>query len=327
MNILVYGVAADSGGALSVLMDFYKEFRQNRSNHYYFVISTPHIEDCENITVLRFPEVKKGWWYRLFFEFIKAPQLIKKYHIDEIFSTTNTVLPCVKKRQILYLHQSLPFVKYKFSLLKNSKFWIYQNVISCLIIHATQKADKVIVQTNWMKEAVSRVSKINPDKITISPPHIDTSGIQEYHRNSTNTFFYPAGAYEYKNHVVIISACKKLKDKGIENYNVIFTLSGQENKYARYLKEIVDQYGLPIHFVGSLPRKTVLSLYSSTFLLFPSFIETFGLPLLEARLSHAPIIAANTVFAREILSDYAYVSYFEKDDYIELSKEMEHIVT
>lgn len=140
MNILVYSVAADSGGALSVLMDFYKQFKEKKQNHYYFVVSTPRIEECDNITVLRFPEIKKGWGHRLLFEYIKAPQLVKKYKIDEVFSTTNTVIPRTDVKQVLYLHQSLPFIKYRFKFWKDKQLWIYQNIISKFIIYAIHRS-------------------------------------------------------------------------------------------------------------------------------------------------------------------------------------------
>lgn len=167
MNILVYSVAADSGGALSVLMDFYKQFKEKKQNHYYFVVSTPSIEECDNITVLRFPEIKKGWGHRLLFEYIKAPQLVKKYNIDKVFTTTNTIIPFVNKEQVLFLQQCLPFIEYRFSWRESKILWIYQNLIGYLIIKSVKKANKVIVQTNWMKRVVSCITKENINKFHI----------------------------------------------------------------------------------------------------------------------------------------------------------------
>lgn len=194
MNILVYSVAADSGGALSVLMDFYKQFKEKKQNHYYFVVSTPRIEECDNITVLRFPEIKKGWGHRLLFEYIKAPQLVKKYKIDEVFSTTNTVIPRTDVKQVLYLHQSLPFIKYRFKFWKDKQLWIYQNIISKFIIYATHRANQIIVQTNWMKKAVASVANTDENKIIVQIPIIELSKIPQYIKTLHNiTFFYPAG--------------------------------------------------------------------------------------------------------------------------------------
>ena len=117
MNILVMDVAADSGGALSILMDFYDFVKENKDGNlnWYFAVSTPELKDCENIKVLRYPEVKKSWLNRLCFDHFAAPKIIKKFEIDKVFSLQNLIVPHTQIEQILYLHQPLPFVEKKFS--------------------------------------------------------------------------------------------------------------------------------------------------------------------------------------------------------------------
>lgn len=327
MNILVYGVAADSGGALSVLMDFYKEFKTHKENHYYFVVSTPRLDECDNITILRYPEIKKGWGQRLFFEYIKAPKLVKKYAIDEVFSTTNTVIPRVKTRQVLYLHQSLPFIPYRFSWNENRLFWLYQNIIGRLIIQSVKRADQVIVQTQWIRDAASQICHVPVGKFVIKMPKVDTSLVMPYRAKPGNlTFFYPASPYTYKNHWLIVKACEQLKKEGITSYQVIFTLNGKENAYARSLKAYVKKEQLPVRFIGQIDRKEVFEWYSHSVLLFPSYIETFGMPLLEARLSNSPILASDTPFSREILQGYEKSRFYDIHDDEKLVQGMIHEV-
>lgn len=323
MNVLVYAVAAEYGGALSVLMDFYKKFKLQKENHYFFVVSTPKIDDCDNITVLRFPEIKKGWLYRLAFEYLRAPRLVKKYKIDQVFSTTNTVLPNVNIEQILYLHQPLPFVPYRFKWRENRLFWIYQNIIGKMIVHSVCKADHVIVQTKWIKEAAIRICGVKEDKFTIEAPVVDETMVHHYHKgNIPTTFFYPASAYSYKNHWLILKACKQLKKDRIGNYQVVFTLFGNENAYASELKAFVEENALPVQFIGQISREEVFQRYSQSVLLFPSYIETFGMPLLEARLSGAPILAADMPFSREILDGYEDADFFRFDNVKQLENTM-----
>lgn len=86
MNVLVYDVAASSGGALSVLKDYYNSYVANSDgNHYYFVISTPELASTANITILRYPWIKKSWFHRLWFDYVVAPELVKKLKIDTVF--------------------------------------------------------------------------------------------------------------------------------------------------------------------------------------------------------------------------------------------------
>ena len=50
-------------------------------------------------------------------------------------------------------------------------------------------------------------------------------------------------------------------------------------------------------------------------LLFPSYIETLGLPLLEAAAFGLPVLAADVDYAHEVLKDYEGVRYIDVFDY------------
>lgn len=327
MNILVYSVAAESGGALSVLMDFYKQFQTHKENHYYFLVSTPQLEEQDNITILRFPEIKKGWGHRLWFEYVKAPQLVKRYNIDEVFSTTNTVLPFVQIPQTLYLHNSLPFSTYRFKWNENRLFWVYQHIIARLIFHSLKRADHIITQTYWMKNAVINQCGIPEGKIEVQTPPIDDSMVKPYRPTGRETiFFYPAAPFSYKNHRLIIEACKILKSKEIMDWQVFLTLNENGTPYERELAAEVKDFRLPVKFIGFLSREEVFDWYSKSILLFPSYIETVGFPLLEARLCRAPILASNTPFSREILKDYHYCEFFDIQDAERLADEMAKLI-
>lgn len=322
MNIMVFDVPAVSGGALSILNDFYEEaiMYKDKDINWIFVVSEPILKEKENIKVLRYPWVKKSWGHRLYFDNIIAPSLIKEYNVDKIFSLQNIIIPFTKIPQILYVHQSLPFVEYKFSFKENKKFWIYQNLIGRKIIKSIKKAEKVIVQTNWMKKLCSEKSLVDEEKISVIPPNIKNDISQEFNYNnkSLSTFFYPSNGSSYKNHAIIINACKQLVEENIDNFKIILTLNGDENENIKKLYQVARREGLPVEFVGNLSREEVFKLYTESILIFPSFIETFGLPLLEAKLHKGIIFASNCPFSREILNGYANAYYFDPFNSYEL---------
>ena len=72
MRILVYDVAADSGGAATVLKSFYEEFCQDRENEYVFVLSVFELPETKHIRVLNYPWIKKSPLHRLYFDQIRA---------------------------------------------------------------------------------------------------------------------------------------------------------------------------------------------------------------------------------------------------------------
>ncbi len=327
---MVFDVPASSGGALSILKDFYNEVKSNTDIdiNWFFVISTPELEELEKVKVFRFPWIKKSWVHRLYFDHFVAPKLIKKHNIDKVLSFQNVTVPHTKVSQVLYVHQSLPFVDYKFSFKKNKLFWIYQNIIGKLIKKSIKKAKKVIVQTDWMKKACIEQVGIDSRKIKVISPKINLNINRYFNPSETNmrTFFFPAGAQSYKNHRIIVESCKRLKKQGINDYNVIFTLKGNENNSIATLYEEVKELDLPIEFVGGLSREGVFELYTKSILIFPSYIETFGLPMLEARLHKTIILASNCPFSNEILKEYENAYFFNPFNSSELKNLMEKAI-
>ncbi len=319
MRIMVFDVPAESGGALSVLHEFYNEFKLDQENEYIFVLSLPELKETSNIKVLRFPWIKKSWGHRLYFDTLIAPELIKEYEVDQILSLQNIIIPHAKVYQSVFVHNALPFSEYRFSLNENKLLWVYQNVIGKNILKSIKKADHVIVQTNWMKKKCAEQLQVMPEKIEVKPPKIDIEVKKTFEKTkeSVSTFFYPASGVVFKNHKIIVDACLMLKEEGINDYKVIFTLKGDENKHIAYLYNIVDKNELPIEFIGSLTRGEVFDFYTKSTLIFPSYIETVGLPLLEAKMHKAPIIATDCAFAHEILDGYDKVDFFKyKDKFI-----------
>lgn len=330
MKIMVFNVPAESGGALTILQDFYHEAAEYHGEdiEWIFVVSKPNLQEMGNVKVLRYPWVKKSWGYRLFFDNVVAPRLVRKYKVDKVFSLQNMVIPRINCNQTLYVHQPLPFVEYKFTFKENKLFWVYQNIIGKGIIHSIKKADEVIVQTKWMKDACVKKAKVSDMKITIIPPKIKIAELNYFEPNTEtlSTFFYPASEMSYKNHSVIVEACQELSRITTKKFTIIFTLSGNETEDISNLYRIVKELNLPIKFVGKLTRKEVYTMYTQSVMLFPSYIETFGLPLLEARLHKSIVIASKSLFASEILQDYENAHFFNAKDYKELASIIKNIL-
>ncbi|MBK5484110.1 glycosyltransferase [Peribacillus sp. TH16] len=217
---------AESGGALSVLNEFHNDaiLCKDKSIHWIFVVSKPVLAETDNIKVLRYPWIKKSWFHRLFFDNFVAAKLVRKYDADKILSLQNITIPYTKIKQDLYVHNSLPFIDYRFPFKKNKHLWVYQNIIGRSIIKSIKNADEVIVQTEWMKKAIIEIGIVNKN-IEVVPPKInlDVKSFFEANKHTLSTFFYPASAFDYKNHKLIVEACKILK-KNQKKLNIRFYL-------------------------------------------------------------------------------------------------------
>lgn len=161
---------------------------------------------------------------------------------------------------------------------------------------------------NFLKE---KISVIRPDTDTI-----DYKEIKDYLFNDRFLhFIYPATPFIYKNHIDIIKAMGILKDRGkVSNIKIHFTFNKNE---APNLLNAILKLNMEDNFIfeGSLPYKQLLSLYkSATALLFPSYIETFGLPLVEAANAGLPIIAMDLPYARDVIGKYEGAKFIPLHD-------------
>lgn len=321
MRILVNNVAASSGGALSILKSFYQyliESDTGKEHEWIFLLSSNHIEERENIKVILLNDVKSNWLNRLKFDFFTGKSFIKALNPDIVFSMQNTVTFGVKCPQILYMHQSIPFQRTKkFSFFKSEEriLAIYQHIIGRIISVSIKRADKVVVQTKWIHDAIIEFTNVSPEKvITILPPINDYSKYKKDDLFKGNNFFYPASEIVYKNHQCIYDACVMLKEKGITNFEILLTTE----------KEISN---CNIVHLGKLSFEEVMEKYNTSTLIFPSYIETVGLPLIEAKQVGALIFASDCSFSREILNDYENAYFFDPFKPSQLACLMEKVIT
>lgn len=331
MKILVYDVAASVGGALTVLEDYHGRALSDKENDYVFVLSTPNLTETDNVTVLNYPFVKKGWLSRLRFDLCVMPSLIRRLNPDRILSLQNTLVPFVRKEQWVYMHNLLPrdICDMRFSMRSEPVLWVYQNVIGRVIARSLRRADKVIVQSEWLKERCSKQYGIPAERIKVERPssapfEMSCNGVQ---KDEEVVFFYPASSASYKNHRVILDACSCLKNEGIDGYRVVFTLSGSEGALSESLKARSEEEDLPIQFCGHLGREEMGAAYmESNVLLFPSRLETWGLPLQEAQQFGLEIIASDLDYARETIDGYDQAYFFDPTNPRELAGLMRDLV-
>lgn len=331
MRVLVNDIVAvpGSGGVFSVLTDFYDEVEKYNRTHddveWIFLLAGNYVKESSKIKVITLPEIKKSWIKRLEFELYNGKKLINSLNPDVYISLQNTMTLGVKAAtKWTYLHQPLPYQKdIVFSIFKKNerKMWIYQHLVGTVINFTLRHGNsKVIVQTKWMKDAVIKKNIVSKDKVVILPPNnikCDTSVSTSVPKQ--NEFFYPATGMPYKNHEILFKAVRELEQEGIR-LNLTCTLN----------KNDLENLGLTapksVKLIGMVPRDKILKMYGKKVLIFPSLLETFGLPLLEARMANDYILAGKTRFCKEILDNYPNVAYFDPHDKYSIKQQIKKCV-
>lgn len=304
-------------GAMSVLTDFYNYVRSSqelKQHEFIFLLNKKYFEETDNIKINT--DIKKDWINRFKFDLFTGKKYIKSINPDLVISLQNTIVFGLKCKQFVYVHQAIPFQEdKKFSFLKKEerKYAIIQKIIGEIIKKSIKKADLTIVQTKWMKRAVMSCTHINEKNIITIMPKIQIEKCTDNLEFCNNYFFYPASNNLYKNHKCIYEACKILNENNIRDYRVDLTIDDGE---------AIDN----INYVGKLPINNVYEKYISSTLVFPSYIETVGLPLIEAKENGAIILAANCDYSREVLEGYENAYFFNPFKPNELARLMKKII-
>lgn len=317
MRIAVVDVAAQDGGAASVLNDFVDRLiEREKENDWYIITSVLNMKESSNVHNLKFPEVKHSWIHRLWWEYTTFKKLVKKLHIDIIFSLQNNGLPIKEVKQVVYVHNILLVQnKIKFSWLNplERKLAIYSYVLAPYVRYSWRYVDRLIVQGNSVKEQTEKY--FLKEKIFVCRPHIKSEQ-QEKAKDKIKGFIYPTSVWVYKNFELVVEAVKKLEAQG-KDIEVLITITGDENSYARKIKrEALGTKG--IHLIGPQERKYILESYQDYGLLLVSKLESFSMPILEAMNSQTVIVALDLPYVRDhiIATNYnrLYIAQGNADD-------------
>jgi len=317
MKILVVDVAAEHGGAVTILNQFIDEFKADKENEYYVILSVLDYQDTENVHFIKLEWVKRSHLHRLFFDRIYIKKIINRIHPDAVLSLQNKTVSSGRIPQDVYFHNVLPIAEKRYKFFESKKLWIYQNVIGSITRLSLKKARSITVQAEWIKRKLSEKWKIDEDRILVKRPRNDSSRFTIYpSRNDGDGchLFYPANGSIYKNHIALLEACVRIWDSEGLDCDLTLTLTGQKSNLSKACRELIDNKEYPIRFAGRLNSAEMSEMYNCTTLVFPSYLETIGLPLMEAMLFQCDILAADCEYAHETLEEYSKTLFFNPFD-------------
>lgn len=329
-KLVISGINAYTAGVLSIYKDCLKELINLQYNQKFeivaFVYKSELFEEFKNdITILELPNSRKSWIHRIYYEYIFFKKYSKKTEIEIWFSIHDMSPNVFSKKKYVYCHNATPFYKPKLKEIKytNIRFiwYFFYKYIYKINIHQN---DFVIVQQDWIRNNFKKMYHLK--NIIVAHPNIKEKGINfkssQYKKEFFDfyTFIYPSYPRNFKNIELVCEAALFLIKNNYKNFFIILTLDGSENQYA---KDIVKKYGSieQLKFVGILQREELFEYYRKVnCLLFPSKLETWGLPISEFKVFQKSMILIDLPYTHETLGKYEKVNFFSKLD--ELTKFM-----
>ncbi len=333
-TIVVSGINLYTGGTLKVMQDCLESLSSYASDHYRIIAlvhKTNLYPQYKNVEYIDFPRSRKSWFYKLYYEYIGFYLFSRKLNPYCWLSMHDTTPNVEAERRIVYSHNSLVFYSPGLKELKFQRSIFLISWLSRFIYKINiHKNESVIVQQEWMRKAYQKM--FAADNVIVSLPVQQVS--EKHCKTETKTycgnkklFFYPAGAMVHKNFEIICEAASLLNQEGVTDFLVVLTLCGCENKYARYLYKKYTHLD-NLLFIGYLEKDEMICNYRDCdCLLYPSKVESWGLPLTEIKAYDKPVLAADLPYARETIGNYDKVRFFDPDNASDLANCMKAFIS
>ena len=205
----------------------------------------------------------------------------------KLFSTIHDLIP--------YTHKHL----HKRSLIENIYFDVMYN--ACAIL-----SDKILTVSEYSKNEIVKHLHTNPNKVFVIYNSFTGKLLERKNKivlhNPVRLFFIGSN-FEHKNILSVVEAVKILTDKNIP---VIFNIAGLETSYTDTIRRYIAKNNLQnnVKIWGKISNDKVEELYNeSDIFVFPSLIEGFGIPPLEAMNHGLPVISSNKTVMPEVIGD------------------------
>lgn len=327
MNIFVLATASRASGALSIYLQFIEALSEQPATNHYYIFVDPSMPQ-PTLPNVRYVPVDTRGARRVWFDFWGFKRIVKQINVvpQIILSFQNTGVRYPQVPQIVYFHNILPLHGQLWNPFKKATrtLFFYGSLYPHYIRMLINKRMNIVVQANFIKSMFVDKFKFSPERVHVMRPSIGKTEPKEEFGASpfapeTFNLIYPASGFDYKNHQILVNALDKLMRTEKEKAQQIvlhLTLERGENKP---LEQRIAELGLTdnVLFHGQVPSSVLSTWYQHAHaLVFPSWLETLGLPLVEAASYGLPIIASDEAYAHEALDGYEGVEYVAKDDVI-----------
>lgn len=295
----------------------------------YYIFLLPENYELFSITAKNFHKIKVNIPWYSWREQLWWPFILYFYNFDLVHFTHFNVPIIYGRKYIITLHD-LIMTHYTDDRSTTKNKYIYKIKI-CLarfmVNFTARKAKGIICPSQYTRSDVVKHLKIKKENCYViyeavesQPAQILTDDFDK--RLIPGKFFlYVGAAYPHKNLERMINGFLKFNKS--DHYYLV--LVGRQDYFYSRLREKYKNKN-KIIFIGPVSDRELAYLYSQAIaFIFPSLIEGFGLPPLEAMQYNCPVISSNSSCLPEVLGEAAL--FFNPSQEEEISACLNKIIT
>ena len=332
-TIVVSAVNLRKGGTLTILRECLYYLSSSKWAKGYRVIALVHKKELAfypNIEYVEIPDTIKSWGRRLWCEYITMYFLSKKWAPVFLWLSLHDTTPNVQaERQAVYCQTSFPFLQWRW------RDWIfdYKIVLFSLFTRFAYRINikrnrYLIVQADWLRKGLAGMFHMPQERFIVAPPELNIQrNVSSFPMKDGFTFFFPATPDCHKNFEQLCEATRLLeKEFGKGKFQVWITINGKENRYTRWLYRKWGKVD-SLRFSGFMDKEKLYAAYAAAdCLVFPSRVETWGLPISEFAVFGKPMLLADLPYAYETAAGCSNVAFFNPSDPQILKEQMKWLI-
>lgn len=332
--MVISATALRSGGTFSILQDCLKELSKPLYKDWkiFALVSDPDSLKGLNRNI-EYLKIDSGGNYikRLYLEYVYFRKLSKRIKPAIWFSLHDFSPSVDAPLRVVYCHNPAYFYRARLrDFFYDPTFGMFSLFYHHFYRINIQKNTFIVVQQEWLRKEFARLFELDQRKIIVAHPNIPLPPVASETHQAVDqqkvSFVYPSMPRVFKNIELIGEASAILRKKGVTNFEVLITVDGSEGRYA---KQLVNTYSdnPSLKFIGKQKRETVFELYRDCdYLIFPSKLETWGLPVSEFKETGKGILIADLPYAHETVGAYDRVMFFDANNPMSLASRMQDAV-
>ena len=318
-KIVISGINITEAGPLSILADCLDYAARELAGRYEIValVHKAQLVSAPGVRVLEFPNSKRSWLHRLYYEYIRFRALSAALR-PQLWLSLHDMTPNVHaERQAVYCQNAAPFYRLRFQdAVLEPRFALFVLLYGMLYSINLGKNRFVVVKQQWMRrEFESRFGArgvIVAHPVSGAVPAPPAENVPS--KGARAVFFYPTIPRPHKNIEIIGLAAQRLRAAGLRDFEVWITIDGRENRYARRIAKAFGGMS-EMRLLGRQTRAAVHALYrEADCLIFSSRLESWGMPISEFKALGKPVLVADCEYAGETVGDYGKAAFFDPDD-------------
>jgi glycosyltransferase involved in cell wall biosynthesis len=322
-KILINGLHARTGGGVTYLRNMLPLLAQQKNIEVHLCAH----EDQKDVLPTDIPEIKyhllsfrRGFWNVLWREQIDLPKLGRKISANVTFSPANYG-PVFARNPVIMVRNAISVGLVERRPIKLA-YWALLYLATLLSLSTSKGA--IAVSDFARRDGTGALGRWLRPKINIVPHGVNDSFLTKVEeKREENLILAVSDIYVQKNFTNLVHAFSKLVG---ERPNLKLLIAGRpvDQEYFEVLKGLISQYQLDdkIEFLGHLDVAELQSIYRRcTVFVFPSTVETFGNPLVEAMACGAPIACSDAAAMPEVLGEAGL--YFNPADVVDIAGALE----